>query len=332
MIKISSTKSFKDIYIRLKPYQFFFQILISLLLLINILRTLDIGLILNLRQEVNPHWIFLSIFVINCSFILSGLRWGLLMKNAGFSKTLFQYVGIYFSGSLINQGLPSTLGGDAYRALVIAKENEAGLRLELVALSFKVVFFDRIIGLIGNVGIGSIGLMFGGEVIAPIWNSIGILIVSFIAIIYFFLGIITTHKYRNLTKRFFKSIKLEDIFSTFEYVFSFPNYILQFSVSLLIHLLNLIALGCCIKAFGESVPIEALMIGVPAVSLLTVLPLSISGWGLRETTLTAILVNWKINSSITILGSVCYGGLVVFCLTPGIYYLIYNKANLVQKK
>jgi len=63
------------------------------------------------------------------------------------------------------------------------------------------------------------------------------------------------------------------------------------------------------------------MVGLPALAILMILPISISGWGLRETTLSAVLALWGVPSGITVLASVSFGviGLVI-CL-PGAIFL-----------
>jgi len=70
------------------------------------------------------------------------------------------------------------------------------------------------------------------------------------------------------------------------------------------------------------VPIEALMIGLPALSLLLMLPISISGWGLREATLSSVLVLWGVDPSLTVLASVSFGAFSALCALPGLYPLL----------
>jgi hypothetical protein len=59
--------------------------------------------------------------------------------------------------------------------------------------------------------------------------------------------------------------------------FAWPTNIAQGIFAVSIHCFNILALGFCLKAYGAEVPTEALMIGLPALSLLLMLPISISG-------------------------------------------------------
>jgi uncharacterized membrane protein YbhN (UPF0104 family) len=107
--------------------------------------------------------------------------------------------------------------------------------------------------------------------------------------------------------------------------FGWPMNVAQALFSIGIHFLNILALGFCLKAYGAEVPIEALMIGLPALSLLLVLPISISGWGLREATLTSVLALWGVSPSLTVLGSISFGAMTVLCFLPGAYVLLRRK-------
>jgi len=104
-----------------------------------------------------------------------------------------------------------------------------------------------------------------------------------------------------------------------------PTVIPQLIISVLIHVLTLTSFWCCLKAFGVSAPFSALMIGMPALGLLMMLPISISGWGLREATLSATLTLWGIDSGITVLAAVSFGIVTLVTYSPGALSLLRRK-------
>ena len=67
------------------------------------------------------------------------------------------------------------------------------------------------------------------------------------------------------------------------------------------------------------------MIGMPALSLLMMLPISISGWGLREATLSATLALWNVDSGITVLAAVSFGIVTLVTYLPGALSLLRRK-------
>jgi uncharacterized membrane protein YbhN (UPF0104 family) len=101
--------------------------------------------------------------------------------------------------------------------------------------------------------------------------------------------------------------------------------IAQAAFAIGIHALTILTLLFCLKAYGVDAPIEALMIGLPALSLLLMLPISISGWGLREATLSSVLALWGVSPSMTVLASISYGAITVLSVLPGAYFLLKRK-------
>lgn len=104
-----------------------------------------------------------------------------------------------------------------------------------------------------------------------------------------------------------------------------PTVFPQVVISVFTHVLALSSFWCCLKAFGVSAPFSALMIGMPALGLLMMLPISISGWGLREATLSATLALWGIDSGITVLAAVSFGIVTLVIYLPGAISLLKRK-------
>lgn len=73
--------------------------------------------------------------------LISAWKWQVIARAQGFSFSLREGFFGYLSGAFINNFLPSTIGGDAYRTLWMST---SGRRLEALA----VVFFDRLSGLL----------------------------------------------------------------------------------------------------------------------------------------------------------------------------------------
>ena len=66
---------------------------------------------------------------------------------------------------------------------------------------------------------------------------------------------------------------------------------------------------------------------MPALGLLLMLPISISGWGLREATLAGVLSLWGMNSSLVILSSIIYGAITLMTFLPGLPQLLKRQAT-----
>ncbi len=84
---------------------------------------------------------------------LSAAKWQYLARSQGFSFRIIDGFFGYLSGAFINNFLPSTIGGDAYRTMWMS---EPGRRFE----AFTVVFFDRLSGLLGLFLVTAAGFFF----------------------------------------------------------------------------------------------------------------------------------------------------------------------------
>jgi uncharacterized membrane protein YbhN (UPF0104 family) len=104
--------------------------------------------------------------------------------------------------------------------------------------------------------------------------------------------------------------------------FGWPQVAVQLTISVMTHTLALCAFWLCLRAFGIYAPFAALMVGLPALGLLMMLPISISGWGLREATLSAALVLWGVDSGVTVLASVSFGIVTLVTYLPGAVSLL----------
>jgi uncharacterized membrane protein YbhN (UPF0104 family) len=279
------------------------------------------------------------------AFICGGLRWGFLMRKVGFQGSLLNFVALYFAGGLINQGLPSTLGGDSYRAITATHLSSSGKLTEekdldeelhhsvdlehatpKLRLSFSMVLVDRLLGLAGNNLLGGLGLILGGATLAAWGTDLGYAVTGIMAFAGLFIAaVLAWGPSCNLLQKLLDRLKMSHALPGIKLAFSWPMNIAQAVFAIGIHALTILTLLFCLKAYGVDAPIEALMIGLPALSLLLMLPISISGWGLREATLSSVLALWGVSPSMTVLASISYGAITVLSVLPGAYFLLKRK-------
>ena len=82
------------------------RIVLSIALLWKATSGIDWKALFESELQLQAQWLVAGGLCITAAFICGGLRWGLFMQRAGFQGSLLGYVALYFSGGLINQGLP----------------------------------------------------------------------------------------------------------------------------------------------------------------------------------------------------------------------------------
>ena len=321
------------------------RILLSVALLWKATSGIDWHTLLDSEIKMEPLWFLAALACMMTAFVCGGYRWGLFMQAVGFPRRIHSYIGLYFAGGLINQGLPSTLGGDSYRAITATHLTNAGnlsdpkeLDQELhhsvdlghatpkLRLSFSMVLVDRLLGLAGNNLLGGIGLVLGGVTLAAWGQDLGYTVLGITLLAGLIISIILAWApSRQLFQKLLDRLQMNNAMPGIRLAFAWPTNLAQAVLAIGIHFLTILTLLFCLKAYGVNAPIESLMIGLPALSLLLMLPISISGWGLREATLSSVLALWGVNPSLTVLASISYGGLTVISVLPGAYFLLKRK-------
>jgi len=297
---------------------------LSLILLGNAIYSLHWQNLLEALPTIDWQWVFVSLVILWLSNAISGMRWSALMQACGFQHGKWSYIRLYFAGGLINQGLPTILGGDSYRAYQAHRSlNPSGLHPTPMANGILGVLLDRSLGFAGNSILGAIGLAMGGAVLGQWAMPIGkvLLIIMILGVI--LLGILLQWKtsqqfYLKMLHRLGIRVGLQP--SQLAWGLRFTWW--QIPLAVLIHVLTLAAFWACLMACHVQAPLESLFIGIPALGLLMILPISVSGWGLRETSLASILGLWGLDSTLVILSSIVYGLTILITFLPGLPRLI----------
>ena len=346
----------KHIFKQLWPY---IRIALSIALLWLATRNIDWQALRDTKIAINPLWFGLAFVILVLTNLLAVLRWGWLMRSVKLYRPAHEYITLYFAGGLINQGLPSTIGGDSYRAVEGSRPYHAKanahkhahshahapqtLDQELhqpvdlqhapprLRLGFLSVALDRGLGLLGNNILGAFGLILGGTMLAPWGQALGWWILgAMLGAAALAAILLRAAKTRRLIQLILDKLGMPQAMFALKTGLGWPTVVPQLIISVLTHVLALTSFWCCLKAFGITAPFSALMIGMPALGLLMMLPISISGWGLREATLSATLALWSIDSGITVLAAVSFGIVTLVTYLPGAVSLLRRKREDVE--
>jgi uncharacterized membrane protein YbhN (UPF0104 family) len=308
----------------------FIRLGFSLLLLALVIYNIDWQDIDDSGRELLPGWLVAAVLCVLASNGLAAVRWGWMMRQSGLPQTWPRFIGLYFAGGLINQGLPSTIGGDAYRGLQASRDHriEGG---SAVPYGFLVVLLDRGMGLLGNLSLGAMGLFLGGALIADWFTALGMAFLAVVILFIVFTGWLCNQpELLHWPRSLLTKARLPHGLRMVGAVLGWPSIGMHWALSVLVHLLTMASFMSCLLAYGVSAPIEGVMIGLSALGLLLILPVSMSGWGLREATLSSVLALWGVSLGLTVVASVTYGLIVALCHLPAALVLMRSRPALAQ--
>ena len=234
------------------------------------------------------HWgAALAIYL--ASQLASGWRWAELARPLGFNYSRLRYMQLYFEGMFFNLCLPSSIGGDMLKAYWLAP-NTAGR-----VLAGCTVLADRAVGLVGLCVIGTTALAaraFALSLTPTILLGAGLLVAALVAVS---VGLRIWKWLAGFLPADGRLARLAEQLMPYH---DRPQ-VLRRSVGwgMVVQGLNVLAVAEIGQAMGLGIPLGAYCVAVPAVALLTCLPLSIGGVGVREGGLAWLLASYGVSEA-----------------------------------
>jgi hypothetical protein len=304
----------KDVFINL------LKLIVSLLLLWIAARMVDFDLLGGIILNSDLSYIALAILLQLASTTLAAYRWSLIMSALTFHETFGFYLTRYFKGAFFNQALPGSIGGDAVRGLELGKMGYSKKE------AFSGIFIDRIVGLAGLLILNLIANLASGHLL-PNWlfnliNTISIGGITGFTILILLRKISWLQNYR-ITRIF------ANLSSRFRQVYANKQAIIaQISLSVIIHFLSILALYELSLSIGMTLPLGVFLVAVPPVFLLTIIPISLAGWGVRESAMVGIFLLIGASKELILSVSILYGVMLIVASLPGLFIWLRGKKLL----
>lgn len=209
---------------------------------------------------------------------LSSLRWKLLIPQTIATRQLFS---MYIIGSFFNICLPGIIGGDAVKAFYLSRELKRQKSLPdttqmgTSSIAIASVFMDRYIGLAALLLIGLAALPAGFGLLGKtrvVW-ALPVMFAGFI------IASVVLFKFR-----FGGRLKyLAGLYECFNYYFTKRRILLKcFTYSVAIQFTGMIAVYILAGGMALDISFLSILVFLPIIILITMIPVSISGLGIRE--------------------------------------------------
>jgi glycosyltransferase 2 family protein len=291
------------------------KILVSAALLYLALRKANFSDLASRIDIASLGWIGLAIAVTFLQIFVGVLRWRVVSAACGAPLPTRQAMRFNLIGTFFNQTLPSSIGGDAVRLWLVARAG-AGWR----AATYS-IFVDRAIGLIALAIIIVASLPWSYHLIGDPYGRSALLLVDLAALAggagFLLLGVLPWPWLR----RWWGTHHLHACAVIANRVIFNKRTGPRIAVlSLLVHVLAVVIAWCVVQSIAAPVAFGQIFQLIPPVMLITMLPISIAGWGVREATMglafgyAGLMTNEGINISL-LYGAVsfivgAFGGLV----------------------
>jgi uncharacterized membrane protein YbhN (UPF0104 family) len=253
------------------------KILLSAALLYFALRTTNFADLSSRINAASFGWLALALAVTVLQVFVGALRWSEISAGCDAPLNIMQAMRFNMIGTFFNQTLPSAIGGDALRLWLLARAG-SGWR----AATYS-VFIDRAIGLMGLAVLIAITLPWSLELIGDAQARTAVMLLDLAAVaagaVFLLLHKVRWPWLQRLwsAHHFYacSAIAARLLFSRA----SGPKLAI---LSLLIHVLAVVIAWCAARSIAAPVNFGQIFQLIPPVMLITMIPISIAGWGLRE--------------------------------------------------
>lgn len=299
------------------------KILITVAILFIIARSIDLATVLGVVQNMQPKYLILALAMQLISATLASYRWYLIMQRLKFGLGPLFYLKCYLKGCFFNQALPGGIGGDAYRVLECASLGNGK------KAAFYGVLLDRILGLVGLLLLNLLAnLAYPDLLPTAIFHILNLISLGGIAAVILFamLGKIDKLAKLKFTRH------LHEISADMRRVYHDPKAIgLHSLLSILIHLVSMLAIYFIGTGVGLNYGLLTFLVLVPPVILLTIAPISLAGWGVREGGMIGLFLLIGADKTLVLSMSVLYGLVLLAASLPGLYLFLLSRQKSEPK-
>lgn len=236
------------------------------------MQSVDWRLLANQIRVAQPGYCLLAFVGYLAGQILSACKWRLLARALGYSQSVRSFTAYYFVGMYLNLFAPSTIAGDFGRGVFLAGGREGAGR------ALQSVFADRLSGMLMLVWLSAGGFLVLGPTVLPAAVCYGTISMACGTVVAWWLlprSLVWLFVPQHVVHRW-----NDKIFGPYQ---KEPRLLLQVcGLALGFHAFQMGLLSILAHSLDLVVPFWYLVLCFPLVTLLSALPFSFGGLGVRE--------------------------------------------------
>lgn len=287
----------------------YLRIAISALLLTAIALRMNWSDVADKFANLRLGWWLAAAGVLVLAQVCSARRWQLFARELRFEQPLSKYCAYYFIGMYFNLSLPTSVGGDVVRVWYL--NGTSGRKWA----AFASVFLERINGLLVLIAIACLGSLLAPMAL-PWWIPASVWGVAAGAV----LGMASLPLLQHWRRL---PLHRRQQLQTLLLLTRVPGVTARATLmSIFVQVIGVLCLWFIGLSIGLDIPVVYYCILGPMVSLLTLLPISFNGMGLRELGMVVFLAPLNVDKdTATTLGVLWFAVTAAVSLSGGLVYL-----------
>jgi glycosyltransferase 2 family protein len=259
-----------------------------------------------------------AVAIVLCALVIGAYRWWLLLRRADVNLDLPQLARVYSVSTFSSTFLPTSLGGDVTRALLVVRRGPLLTRVVVT------IVLDRLFGLMGLLGMAWIALAFQstkvphGAQVFLIWVTAAVVVGSLLLAIAVLRG---SQVAQALVPKRLVSVARESRVLLQSYARDPATLIMVVMLSLAYQALISLHLVLIAQAIDVHLAFSTAAVTLTLVTIVTLIPISVGGFGVREGSYVVLLGAAMINVTDATLISVLSVATVFLASLPGAFML-----------
>jgi uncharacterized protein (TIRG00374 family) len=299
-----------------------FKIIFSFLFIFFLIKNIDSNKIIAQLSSLKLNFTFFSLTLIYIQLLLISIRWHLITELIKARVSFKNSVSISLIGQFFNQILPSSIGGDAVKIWMVKNQ---GIRLGRATSG---VICDRLSGLFINILLPSISFYLFpcnlGAQFQKIMESLN-LFSSFTFFSLLFLIFLGPFLLGALQKNI-HTMRLGNLIQDIRLVLlGNKKGLFILMLSILNQIVGVAIIFTIAKGLSVQLDFNIALVLVPTIMLVSFLPISFAGWGIREGAMLYGLAFAGIADASAISISIIFGILQILSGIPGMFLWITYK-------
>jgi len=300
----------------------FLKILISCSLIYYLLHKIGVGNIVEQFLSLEIFWFITGLLIFTASNFLGSLQWKLILDSHDVRLSFRKVLSYYYAGLFFNNFLIGYVGGDAIRIYDISRNTNK------TSAAIASVILDRFIGFVLLTTMALLGalLWINNEVSAKILPILLIILAGWLLLIFLLFNKSIVGRYITIFKKLIPKQLINKISEIYNAIHAFQD---KGDVLVKISMISIFTQGLRIfvhyvaaRSIGVKLDIVYFIIFVPIIALISSLPISIGGIGVRETSGVALFTQaGAVESDVVAFEFIAYLIGIVSTLPGGIVFM-----------
>ena len=306
------------------------QVGLSALLIVAVLWQTSVHELAHAVRALSVGWFLAALAVNLVAVLVLTERWRVLLRARGRLQPGFGWLlETTLVSLLLGQVLPTAVGGDAVRAIDLSRRT--GARAEAISS----VLVDKIVGtgalvLLAAAGAAAGGAGFGGDTVLLVELGVGIVCAGSLAVLFSRNAQRAIRPLRPLLRKLRIDGPARALYDALHAYRNHPATLLWvFVLACLAQLLRVVTVALLVHGMRLDVGFGTLLLLCPVLFLVTLVPISLNGVGLREATFVVVLASVGVaRADAFVLGLAFFAVGVVTALLGGVVLI---RRSLVRR-